>query len=164
MGKKEKCQNCGKKNEAGFKFCIYCAAKNEQKTFTTASCSYQFVMLGPGGVGKSAITIRVRNSLFSRSAGATCSSLPRSFAFFLSYLLILAIRRPSLACTHFLINILFNIIFCSSRSSISRQRCAQRSLLSTASKASSPTALFISNRFNVPALFGVAIYICLLLV
>jgi len=60
MGKErsEKCPACGKKNEAGFKFCIHCAYKNEKKSFTTATCSYQFVMLGPGGVGKSAITIR----------------------------------------------------------------------------------------------------------
>eukprot|EP01128_Nolandella_sp_AFSM9_P011332 TRINITY_DN803_c0_g1_i2.p1 TRINITY_DN803_c0_g1~~TRINITY_DN803_c0_g1_i2.p1 ORF type:complete len:222 (+),score=28.83 TRINITY_DN803_c0_g1_i2:147-812(+) len=58
MGQMEKCPVCNKKNQADFKFCTHCAYKNEKKAFTTASCSYQFVMLGQGGVGKSAITIR----------------------------------------------------------------------------------------------------------
>jgi len=57
MGK-EKCPKCGSKNEKGWKFCGNCAYKNESETLTRGTCSYYFVVMGSGGVGKSAITIQ----------------------------------------------------------------------------------------------------------
>jgi len=63
MGK-EKCPKCGNKNEKGWKFCGNCAYKNENETLTRATCSYYFVVMGAGGVGKSAITIQFISKQF----------------------------------------------------------------------------------------------------
>jgi len=41
----------------GWNFCTNCAYKNSQ---AQASCAYHFVVMGAGGVGKSAVTIQVR--------------------------------------------------------------------------------------------------------
>jgi len=59
---KEKCPKCGWKNEGDWKFCGNCAYKNEK--INRSSCSYNFVCMGSGGVGKSAITIQFINGQF----------------------------------------------------------------------------------------------------
>eukprot|EP01126_Amoeba_proteus_P016324 TRINITY_DN1753_c0_g1_i19.p1 TRINITY_DN1753_c0_g1~~TRINITY_DN1753_c0_g1_i19.p1 ORF type:complete len:222 (-),score=37.11 TRINITY_DN1753_c0_g1_i19:235-900(-) len=63
MGK-EKCPKCNAKNEVGFKFCSNCAYKNDDMASRKSTCSYNFVVMGMGGVGKSAITIRFINQQF----------------------------------------------------------------------------------------------------
>eukprot|EP01129_Flabellula_baltica_P012477 TRINITY_DN5643_c0_g1_i2.p1 TRINITY_DN5643_c0_g1~~TRINITY_DN5643_c0_g1_i2.p1 ORF type:complete len:209 (-),score=28.10 TRINITY_DN5643_c0_g1_i2:221-772(-) len=59
MGRR--CPNCGHKNEVAWKFCSNCAFKNTEEI---ASCSYHFVVLGSGGVGKSCIVIQFVNGIF----------------------------------------------------------------------------------------------------
>lgn len=56
-----KCAKCNHKNPENFNFCSYCGSKNEQ---TRKTCTYHFVVMGSGGVGKSAITIRFVNRQF----------------------------------------------------------------------------------------------------
>lgn len=45
-------------SQEGWNFCSNCAYKN---TAAQASCAYHFVVMGAGGVGKSAVTIQVRD-------------------------------------------------------------------------------------------------------
>eukprot|EP01120_Amphizonella_sp_Union-15-10_P015382 TRINITY_DN790_c0_g1_i1.p1 TRINITY_DN790_c0_g1~~TRINITY_DN790_c0_g1_i1.p1 ORF type:complete len:215 (+),score=39.08 TRINITY_DN790_c0_g1_i1:66-710(+) len=56
-----KCPKCKHKNPENYNYCSQCGAKNEE---TKASCTYHFVVMGSGGVGKSAITIRFVNRQF----------------------------------------------------------------------------------------------------
>jgi len=58
-----RCPNCKTKNVDGYKFCSECGQKSED-TKTTGSSVFHFVVMGSGGVGKSAITIRFVNRLF----------------------------------------------------------------------------------------------------
>eukprot|EP01130_Rhizamoeba_saxonica_P014618 TRINITY_DN6406_c0_g1_i1.p1 TRINITY_DN6406_c0_g1~~TRINITY_DN6406_c0_g1_i1.p1 ORF type:complete len:216 (-),score=15.82 TRINITY_DN6406_c0_g1_i1:58-705(-) len=57
----KRCPKCNHKNESGWKFCSNCAYKNDVQR---ASCSYHFVVMGHGGVGKSAVTIQFVNRHF----------------------------------------------------------------------------------------------------
>jgi len=57
-----KCAKCKHKNEPGWKFCSNCAYKNTETE--RATCNYHFVVMGSGGVGKSAITIQFVNRQF----------------------------------------------------------------------------------------------------
>jgi len=70
MGK-EKCPKCGNKNEEGWKFCGNCAYKNDLSSAGRSSCSYNFVCMGSGGVGKSAITIQFINNHFQSTYDPT---------------------------------------------------------------------------------------------
>jgi len=56
-----RCSQCKSKNPPGFNFCAMCGKKNEE---VQSSCTYHFVVMGSGGVGKSAITIRFVNRQF----------------------------------------------------------------------------------------------------
>eukprot|EP01121_Diplochlamys_sp_Union-15-3_P003326 TRINITY_DN1317_c0_g1_i1.p1 TRINITY_DN1317_c0_g1~~TRINITY_DN1317_c0_g1_i1.p1 ORF type:complete len:215 (-),score=34.02 TRINITY_DN1317_c0_g1_i1:57-701(-) len=56
-----KCQKCKHKNPENYNFCSQCGAKNDEPK---SSCTYHFVVMGTGGVGKSAITIRFVNRQF----------------------------------------------------------------------------------------------------
>jgi len=56
-----RCPKCRHKNPDNYNFCSQCGAKNED---TRTSCTYHFVVMGSGGVGKSAITIRFVNRQF----------------------------------------------------------------------------------------------------
>eukprot|EP01120_Amphizonella_sp_Union-15-10_P015714 TRINITY_DN8132_c0_g1_i1.p1 TRINITY_DN8132_c0_g1~~TRINITY_DN8132_c0_g1_i1.p1 ORF type:complete len:218 (-),score=45.25 TRINITY_DN8132_c0_g1_i1:20-673(-) len=62
MNDRTKCAKCKHKNEPGWKFCSNCAYKNTE--FERATCNYHFVVMGSGGVGKSAITIQFVNRQF----------------------------------------------------------------------------------------------------
>jgi len=56
-----RCPKCKCKNAENYKFCSQCGEKNvEMPTMT----SYNFVVMGPGGVGKSAIVIRYISGKF----------------------------------------------------------------------------------------------------
>lgn len=56
-----KCPKCRHRNPENYNFCSHCGAKNDD---TKTSCTYHFVVMGSGGVGKSAITIRFVNRHF----------------------------------------------------------------------------------------------------
>lgn len=56
-----RCPRCKSKNPESYNFCSQCGHKNEE---TRSSCTYHFVVMGSGGVGKSAITIRFVNRQF----------------------------------------------------------------------------------------------------
>ncbi|XP_049850290.1 GTPase HRas-like isoform X2 [Schistocerca gregaria] len=56
-----RCPKCKYKNSENYKFCSNCGVKNDD---TRVSCTYHFVVMGSGGVGKSAITIRFVNRHF----------------------------------------------------------------------------------------------------
>lgn len=55
-----KCPKCKHVNPPGWNFCSNCAYKNT----TQATCAYHFVVMGAGGVGKSALTIQFVNRQF----------------------------------------------------------------------------------------------------
>eukprot|EP01127_Copromyxa_protea_P000552 TRINITY_DN10469_c0_g1_i1.p1 TRINITY_DN10469_c0_g1~~TRINITY_DN10469_c0_g1_i1.p1 ORF type:complete len:216 (-),score=24.85 TRINITY_DN10469_c0_g1_i1:77-724(-) len=57
-----RCPKCKSKNAEGYNFCSQCGHKNEETS--KSSCTYHFVVMGSGGVGKSAITIRFVNRQF----------------------------------------------------------------------------------------------------
>eukprot|EP01126_Amoeba_proteus_P028722 TRINITY_DN282_c0_g4_i1.p1 TRINITY_DN282_c0_g4~~TRINITY_DN282_c0_g4_i1.p1 ORF type:complete len:216 (+),score=37.08 TRINITY_DN282_c0_g4_i1:127-774(+) len=57
-----RCPRCKSKNPDGYNFCSQCGHKNEE--INKSSCTYHFVVMGSGGVGKSAITIRFVNRQF----------------------------------------------------------------------------------------------------
>eukprot|EP01126_Amoeba_proteus_P050985 TRINITY_DN6065_c0_g2_i11.p1 TRINITY_DN6065_c0_g2~~TRINITY_DN6065_c0_g2_i11.p1 ORF type:complete len:213 (+),score=15.98 TRINITY_DN6065_c0_g2_i11:373-1011(+) len=57
-----RCPQCKSKNPDGYNFCSQCGLKNDDTSKT--SCTYNFVVMGSGGVGKSAITIRFVNRQF----------------------------------------------------------------------------------------------------
>eukprot|EP01120_Amphizonella_sp_Union-15-10_P005084 TRINITY_DN1581_c0_g1_i1.p1 TRINITY_DN1581_c0_g1~~TRINITY_DN1581_c0_g1_i1.p1 ORF type:complete len:213 (+),score=30.61 TRINITY_DN1581_c0_g1_i1:37-675(+) len=56
------CLKCKAKNQGRWKFCTSCGAKNEKNSSTFAA--YHFIVMGTGGVGKSAITIQFINRRF----------------------------------------------------------------------------------------------------
>jgi len=55
------CVNCGN-SAGGMKFCANCGAKNTSMNSSTVS--YHFVVMGSGGVGKSAVTLQFINRQF----------------------------------------------------------------------------------------------------
>jgi GTPase SAR1 family protein len=63
-----RCPKCRHKNPENYNFCSQCGAKNEE---TRTSCTYHFVVMGSGGVGKSAITIRFVNRQFEAKVTLT---------------------------------------------------------------------------------------------
>jgi len=56
-----KCSRCGSDNPMGYNFCSHCGNKIEEIKITRI---YRFVIMGSGGVGKSAISIRYVNRVF----------------------------------------------------------------------------------------------------
>eukprot|EP01130_Rhizamoeba_saxonica_P001291 TRINITY_DN11170_c0_g1_i1.p1 TRINITY_DN11170_c0_g1~~TRINITY_DN11170_c0_g1_i1.p1 ORF type:complete len:222 (+),score=44.94 TRINITY_DN11170_c0_g1_i1:14-679(+) len=62
------CPNCNAENAADANFCSQCGQASSASTGgnrgAVTSCSYNFVVMGSGGVGKSAITIRFVNRQF----------------------------------------------------------------------------------------------------
>eukprot|EP01126_Amoeba_proteus_P050976 TRINITY_DN6065_c0_g1_i13.p4 TRINITY_DN6065_c0_g1~~TRINITY_DN6065_c0_g1_i13.p4 ORF type:complete len:111 (-),score=19.68 TRINITY_DN6065_c0_g1_i13:632-964(-) len=62
IGTMPRCPQCKSKNPDGYNFCSQCGLKNDDTSKT--SCTYNFVVMGSGGVGKSAITIRFVNRQF----------------------------------------------------------------------------------------------------
>jgi len=58
-----RCPGCKTKNVEGYKFCSECGMKSDESSKGTTTV-YHFVVMGSGGVGKSAITIRFVNRQF----------------------------------------------------------------------------------------------------
>jgi len=68
-----KCQKCKEENEPGWKFCSGCGDQNPK--IKSETLNYKFVIMGYGGVGKSALTLRYMNNGFISSYDPTIEDL-----------------------------------------------------------------------------------------
>jgi len=53
------CVHCDKKMPDKAKYCPHCGKENSNSNTPMVHCNYRFVILGVGGVGKSAISFAV---------------------------------------------------------------------------------------------------------